>query len=478
MRTLNKKGFTLIELLAVICIMAILLMLALPAITRIIDRAKKDILVGTIDAYMESLKLDVVDGKYDFEDESTIFAVPVECIEMEKRNNDPYGEWSQANDNYWAYVLIQYDSENQKYIYGFTYKDNVGYGLYPIIKDKLKDNGSQIGLDLDLQRPITGSYSTITAKENWNGFNIQDDTNLVVLRSESEGVSGNNIDTCTLVQKGKNYAEVEGLASKPIKVNKDGIANLVVDITMQDAPIYNNPTNNRDVTINGNGHTVTQTVSSTDSLNWIADGRFPNMGYVFTSTNGSKVVVNDLTIAGQAQTVMLGHYVNATYNKFDTELNNVNIIGLEVFSFSSNIAPAVVVYGKARINNSNIYGTKLSSLDTDGYAVYDLAVVNYTNTTVNNSKIGSIYTWNHASLELYNSEIDTIITKITKAKGNLVIGSGSHIGSIVANYSKNLVITIKSGAVVDTLDLSKVTNLDSCVITIEDGAVVNNILYS
>ncbi len=349
--------------------------------------------------------------------------------------------------------------------------------MYPVVRDNLNKGGSQIGFDLDLQRPFTGSYTNITAKENWNGFNIDDNTKLVVFRAESEGKTGNGVDTCTLIQKGNNYAEIEGLAHKPIEINKNGVANLVVDITLEDTPIYNRPTNNQNVTINGNGHTVTQLVTSTEALSWSDDDKFPNMAYVFTSTNGSTVTVNDLTIAGQAQTVMLGHYKNATYNSFDTELNNVNIVGLEVFSFSSGIAPAVAVYGTARINNCNIYGTKLSSLDTDNYAVYDIAVVNYTNTTINDSKIGTIYTWNHAYLELNNTEVDNIYTKITKTKGNLVVGSGSYIKNITASYAKNLAITIKAGAVVDTLDLSKVTSLDSCVITIEDGAIVNNTIY-
>lgn len=473
---LNRNGFTLIELLAVVCIIGILMLLAIPATTKIIDTSKKDILVKTMDSYIESLRLDVVDSQYNFEDSSTVFAVPIECIELEHEAKNPYGEWLQANDKYWAYVLVQYDAKNQRYIYGFTYKDSVGYGLYPVMSDYLNKSGSKIGYNLDLEKPVTGSYSNLTAKENWSGFNINDDTKLVVFRAESEGEVGNNIDTCTLVQKGKNYIEVEGLAHKPIKLNKNGIASLVVDRVLENSPMYYNPTNKMNATINGNGHIVTQNITSTDCLNW-TDGRYPNMAYIFTSTNGSKVVVNDLTIAGQAQSVMLGHYVNATYNKFDTELNNVNIVDLKVFSFSSGVAPGVAVYGKARINNCNIYGTKMSSLDTEGYTVYDMVVVNYTNTIINNSKIGSIYTWSHAYLELNDSEVDTIETRITKTRGNLVIGSGTHVGSIVASYGTKLAITIKAGAVVDTLDLTKVTDLDSCVITIEDGATVGNIIY-
>ncbi len=108
-KRLDNKGFTLIELLAVVCIMSILLMIAVPAITKVIDRSKKDTLIGTIDAYMDSLKLDVTDGQYDFEDASTIFAVPIECIELQQSPENPYGEWLQANDDYmfWLNMILK-----------------------------------------------------------------------------------------------------------------------------------------------------------------------------------------------------------------------------------------------------------------------------------------------------------------------------------------------------------------------------------
>ena len=136
MKRLNNKGFTLVELLAVVCIMGILMMIAVPAITLIIEDARIDTIMTTIDAYVESLKYDVIDGTYDFEDaDQSIFAVPIECIDMENEGKYPYGNWLQANKDYWAYVLVQYDPKNQKYTYGFTYKDSVGLGLYPTEED-------------------------------------------------------------------------------------------------------------------------------------------------------------------------------------------------------------------------------------------------------------------------------------------------------------------------------------------------------
>ena len=56
MKIRNKNGFTLIELLAVIVIMGILLMVAIPAVSRIIENSRKDSLVTIAKEYMNAVR--------------------------------------------------------------------------------------------------------------------------------------------------------------------------------------------------------------------------------------------------------------------------------------------------------------------------------------------------------------------------------------------------------------------------------------
>ena len=206
----NKKGFTLVELLAVIVILGLLMAIAIPSVTKYITQSRKKTLAASIHAYIDAVITQVNDGEYSFTDSTKIFAVPIECIPLEKGGTNPFGEWIQSNDEYWAYVLVQYDNINFNYIYGFTFKDSAGYGMYPITTTKMSSNGSEIATDLFVSRPKTGMYTLVTSEEKWqeSGFIINPDIRLSVLTSKTEGKEGNGKTSCTLYHKGKNYDQV------------------------------------------------------------------------------------------------------------------------------------------------------------------------------------------------------------------------------------------------------------------------------
>ena len=161
-----------------------------------INKLKKEI-INTASSYIADVTFKVNNLDYDFTGENTIYAVPIECIELNKAKDNLLGMWKPVSDDYWAYVLVQYDDDTSSYTYGFTFKDSEGYGMYPISVIKLLEDGSQIQKDLELFKPKTGLVTEITSIKNWGerNFMINEETKLVVLESRKKG---NNIDTCTI----------------------------------------------------------------------------------------------------------------------------------------------------------------------------------------------------------------------------------------------------------------------------------------
>ena len=205
----NKKGFTLIELLAVIVILGLLMAIAIPSITRYITQSRKKTAISTAQNYMSALINEVNALEYTFTGTDTVYAVPIECISVERGGKSPFGEWLQANNAYWGYVLVQYDELNSSYTYGFTFKDSAGYGMYPTSEDKIHADGSQIQTGLNLTRPVSGNIEKIAEESKWTGFDVDSNTNLIVLESAPEGDIGDGEKTCTLCQKGPNYDTAE-----------------------------------------------------------------------------------------------------------------------------------------------------------------------------------------------------------------------------------------------------------------------------
>lgn len=244
-------------------------------------------------------------------------------------------------------------------------------------------------------------------------------------------------------------------ATTKVPVMENGVMNLTNDVILVDNTLFREYETTEPYTVNGNGKTVTIVASSVNTFGWIEGGTIPLQAMIFSSANGSKAVVNDLTITGTMQSVMAGHYVDTYSNHYNTEFNNVNIVNAQVVSFSSGISPALTAYGKLTMNGCKVYGTTLSPMDTDPmWPVYDMALVNYSDTTINDSEIGSIHVWNQAKLTVADgTEVDTIVIR-----GNM-------------NTTK-YGVTIKAGATVDTIDLSAITNKSRVNFTIEDGATV------
>ena len=141
---MKKNGFTLIELLAVIIILGILMIIAIPSVTKYISDSRKNSYVDSAKEIIGSARNLVNSGELEMYDTDATYYIDVNCIKTENAMKSPYGDFVKEG----AYVVVTYDGKG--YDYFWTSVDDAGQGIKGIVKyDKLDTDDISSDLTID-----------------------------------------------------------------------------------------------------------------------------------------------------------------------------------------------------------------------------------------------------------------------------------------------------------------------------------------
>ena len=105
-KKVNKKGFTLIELLAVIIILAILMTLAITAMSGYIRNARKDTFITTAQQYANAARLSFINGEYNATPgRDQCLVVQTSTVALESGSTD--SSFDQPFDEENSYIVIR-----------------------------------------------------------------------------------------------------------------------------------------------------------------------------------------------------------------------------------------------------------------------------------------------------------------------------------------------------------------------------------
>ena len=156
----NKKGFTLVELLAVIVIMAILLMIAIPSISSIIYDSRSKLYVQDASTYVTAAKQLVTDQTFTIDDYDTTYYIHINNLTDQSKIRSPFSEWLDA------YVVVTLNEDGTKDYYWVSC-DKAGWKI-DLKEDKLlnqKDvyNGKKY---VNNRQPINGRSKIVIIDKN------------------------------------------------------------------------------------------------------------------------------------------------------------------------------------------------------------------------------------------------------------------------------------------------------------------------
>ena len=134
---MKKKGFTLIEIIAVIVIIGIVMLIAVPAVINYTRNSNQAVYANNIGSFLEQAKLEYGEKQFGpYMDDNEIMVVPISRIETTKGDNtrSPYAEFIDEQ----SYIVIE--RKGKSLYYYASAVDQMSWGLIAKREDEINND--------------------------------------------------------------------------------------------------------------------------------------------------------------------------------------------------------------------------------------------------------------------------------------------------------------------------------------------------
>ncbi len=224
----NNKGFTLIEILAVIVILGIIMIIAIPNISKNISDSRKSSYVTSIQKYIEAARQEVQTFSIKANKENTAYYIPTHCLGTENGDVSPFGDMLES------YVVVTYETGGH-YEYYYVGHDETNHGMPLTHSDDIDVNNLRDDVtDVDVTQKVGGR-------------------DLVVVYSDSCDNTTTRYGTETSIVCGRTVGESTGWTYADRTITVECVGNCSQSSFSQ---TFSTTTKTDDIEIrDGNGHT-------------------------------------------------------------------------------------------------------------------------------------------------------------------------------------------------------------------------------
>lgn len=158
----NNKGFTLIEILAVVIILGILMIIAIPSVSEYISNSRDSSFITSAEKFIDAAIADINAREYLVTNPDYTYYIPTKCLQTDNGDESPYGTWEQS------YVVVTY--KNTKNYYYFVGRDSSDHGILLTNRELLKTDLIKTGMtSIDTNVGIGGRTKIFIYSDSCDG---------------------------------------------------------------------------------------------------------------------------------------------------------------------------------------------------------------------------------------------------------------------------------------------------------------------